>query len=341
VATEALLKAPIASRDRGFRLSSVDATAERLVAEPAPRGRLRASGGLVMRDRFLILRNGGAERADRGSMTQPTFSARSTVFDALLTDPGPTYQDVKESQRPPNDAARVLGGIAKQVSAAAFDLVKDYRLAGFFADKGVAALARYTGATSAEKAALGAAASSLLLYAEAGVRGTEIAYDLAVGEPMRRGAALNAALVRDNQNLALLFVVNRYASDAVPVGLLEAEKSRVLGTTDAHYGTVAMDRAVDAAIAVDAGDPGAVAARDVMVAAFRDGTTSVYQRAIRDPRGLADALGRDKELKTRYDTDPAFRQGIRAAVWQAQNDPRGFDVAASLNAPLRGTRTRM
>jgi hypothetical protein len=274
-------------------------------------------------------------------MTQPTSSSSSTAFDALVAEPGPTYQQVKESQRPANDATRVLGGIARDIGSAALELVRDHRLTAFLGEKAAAALARTTGATTAEKAALGAAASNLLFYAQAGIRGTEIAYDLAVTEPMRRGAELNSALVRDNTNLALLFVVNRYAVDAVPPGFLEAEKKRVLGTDVAHLGMTAMKRAADAAIVVDAGDPGAVAARDVMVAAFQDGRALAYQRSIRDQRGLDDALGRDKELQARCDTDPAFRQGIRAAVWQAQNDPRGFDAAASLNAPLRGTPTRI
>jgi hypothetical protein len=274
-------------------------------------------------------------------MTQPTSSSSSTAFDALVTDPGPTYLEAKEAQRPSNDAARVLCGLAKQIGAAGLELVRDQRLTAFLGEKAAAALARTAGATTAEKAALGAAASSLLLYAEAGVRGTEIAYDLAVAEPMRQGAELNSALVRDNKNLALLFVVNRYAEDAIPAGFLEAEKKRVLGTDVAHLGTTAMKRAAAAAVAVDTGDPGAVAARDVMVAAFRDGRAFAYQRSIRDQRGLDDVLGRDKELRARYDVDPAFRQGIRSAVWQAQNDPRGFDAASSLNAPLRGTPTRI
>jgi len=172
--------------------------------------------------------------------------------------------------------------------------------------------------------AAGHAAGAISAYAALGYEGTEILYDAVIKRSMREGRDLAAALARDNRDVAMLCVVHLIEPGAVPQAYFIA-RAREVGA-DRYGAHVSTRAATDLVARANKGEADAAQLRDRIVRGFKDGLFEAHRREIGSRDALADAL-RDASLRERYQLDPAFHQGVQAAIAQAQAEPDAWRTA--------------
>jgi len=86
-------------------------------------------------------------------------------------------------------------------------------------------------------------------------------------------------------------------------------------------------------LAEAANDPEAAQARDILLASLRDGVSTAYKFGVDSDDAVAKLKTTDKEFAYRYESDPAFRDGIKSVVWQAKIHPDEYREVAALNVP--------
>lgn len=253
----------------------------------------------------------------------------------LLPDDGPTLDEVKRQQRAESE---LLGAVATGTKALVHlgsDHYIEHRVIEF---AGHAAEHVFGSATLASKISL--IGSALLTFQLAGEI-TEGAHDMAIRVPMERGKKVAEAGDRDQKNLALLMIVQVSQPGLLPEGYLLQEQACVLGAaakTQPFAGWAFQKASVLLGKAET--DPELARSRDILVAAMREGVTTAYQRGI-DSKGALERLkDNDPGFRARYESDPAFRNGINSVVWQASFHRDEYEMAAALSAGRRPA-TRM
>ena|SRR5438045_4178636 len=257
-------------------------------------------------------------------MPEPTLTpAIHPRVPSLLPEDGPTLDEVKVHQRPENEVTEYLRG--------PYEFVKE-ECAKEGISKGVEALVHdfhWTGV--AEKLAKVDRAS---VYLTAIYEGTKTAFELSVHKPMERGEEFAEARLRDKKNLALLMVVQGAAADALPDGYYQSEVSRVLGTDGrANLYSSTPFKTATALLGKAPTDPEAARSRDILVASLREGVSTAYQLGLGSDDAVAKLKSTDKEFAARYESDPAFRDGIKSVVWQAKIHPDEYQQVVALNGP--------
>jgi len=130
---------------------------------------------------------------------------------------------------------------------------------------------------------------------------------------------LNSAIVAQNRDYAILRMAHILQPDNVSGRYLLERRAEV--TAGSKNPKFVMDSLAES-IALGSG-PDQVAAREAIMKSFNRGLETAYLQGINSRDALNKALA-DPQFKERYTTDPAFRQGIRAAVDQATRDPEKY-----------------
>jgi hypothetical protein len=254
---------------------------------------------------------------------------------AILSDDGPTYDEIKREQRAETE---LWGGIVEGSKwtgkVYAWHKLKDHAI------DHVAELAKeaYGAVKAIDTAAMiGKAFVTLQLACEV----TDKAYELAVVIPTERGKTNAEGIERDQKNLAVLMIAQMTQPDLLPDGYFLSECSRVLGTDGkASFHNFASEKASEI-LGKAKTDPEVARSRDILVASMREGIAMAYQRGI-DSKDAFDKLeATDPTFRKRYESDPAFRMGVKSVVWQALNHRDEYDHALPLSAGYRGSMTRM
>jgi hypothetical protein len=248
----------------------------------------------------------------------------------LLPEDGPTLDEVKGQQRAESE---LLGNIATGTQTLVHlgrDHYIEHRVIKF-AERAVEHA--FGSATLASKIAHVAAA---LVTLQLAYEITEGAHDLTVRIPMERGKKVAESSDRDQRNLALLMIVQVSQPDVLPDGYLLHEQARVLGAAakTQPFGGWAFQKA-SSLLGKAETDPELARSRDILVAAMREGVATAYQRGI-DSKGALERLKEtDPGFRSRYESDPAFRNGINSVVWLATFHRDEYDAAAALSAGRR------
>jgi hypothetical protein len=258
-------------------------------------------------------------------MPEPTLTpAIHPQLRSLLPEDGPTLDEVKARQRPENEVAEYLRGSLEFV-ADEYATKVTFREAEHFATHVL---------HSTTLAAKIAVAERATIYLTAIYEGTKTAFELSVHKPMERGEEFAEARLRDGKNLALLMAVQGTAADALPDGYFQSEVSRVLGTDGrANLFSSTPFKSASMLLAKASTDPEAARSRDILVASLREGVSTAYQLGLGSDDAVAKLKSTDKQFATRYESDPAFRDGIKSVVWQAKIHPDEYQQVVALNAP--------
>jgi hypothetical protein len=258
-------------------------------------------------------------------MPEPTLApAIHPQVPSLLPEDGPTVDEVKARQRPENEVTEYVRGTFGFV-------VEECSDHAFF--KGGEYLAHHVfdSALWADRMAMAGRAS---IYLTAIYEGTKTAFELSVHKPMERGEEVAEARLRDKKNMALLMVVQVAAADALPDGYYQSEVSRVLGTDGrANLNSSTPFKTASALLGKAPTDPEAARSRDILVASLREGVSTAYQLGLGSDDAVAKLKSADKEFGARYESDPAFRDGIKSVVWQAKIHPDEYQQVVALNGP--------
>jgi hypothetical protein len=254
---------------------------------------------------------------------------------ALLPEDGPTFDEVKRQQRPENSIPQRLhelrevvdGYIEHKVEHKAVDIAA-HVLEHSFNAAGLASKIELVG--------------SALLTLKASYEITEAAYYLAVTRPMEEGKQQAEGRMRDQKNLTLLMMVQLAQPNLLPDGYYLKESSRILHVDGkANLNKNPSFRIATTVVGKAVTDADLGRARDILVAATRDGVATAYQMGIDSDAALEKLKKEDANFRTRYESDPAFRIGIQSVVWQATYHRDEYETAAALNGGYRGTPARM
>jgi hypothetical protein len=254
---------------------------------------------------------------------------------SFLVEDGPTFDEVKRRQLPQNTVEQRVDEAEAVVRAYLEHKVEHegIELTAHFVEHAFGA------ANLASKISLAGSAFLTLMAAR---EITEGAYNLAVKKPMELGKQLSDGLARDQGNLTLLMIVQGTQPDLLPDGYFLGESSRILHVD----GKASLFRqppfiAASTVLGKAATDPELARSRDILVAATREGVNSAYQLGIDSEAALEKWKSTDASFRMRYESDPAFRAGIKSVVWQATMHRNEYDAAAALNGAHRTTTTRM
>jgi len=240
----------------------------------------------------------------------------STRDTRLCHRPAPTYDEVKREQSATTEA----GKAARKAAGA---VVKEAAVEG--AAHGIEA-----GLHAAHLPALGAA-TPYAAGALASVEITGLLMDIALGMPKEAGKALNNALAGQNQDVAILMIAAHADPGSVPSGYL-AHRAAAIGAN--RFQHVSFRLASEVASRAALGDPKAIELRNAVVHNVNTGRAEAYKRYITCPELLAQA-NKDPGFKRLFDNDPAFHQGVLAAMDEATRDRASFDSHVSLIAAQR------
>jgi hypothetical protein len=257
---------------------------------------------------------------------------------ALMPDDGPTYDEVRKDQRWPSldELVQSAAEMRDEVRSAGISHYVIHELTDYAKE---AARHLFVSASAAGKVAL---VGKAIGYLALGYEVTEKVYDLSVKKFIAQGKELAEGLDRDQKNLTLLMIVQVAQPDTLPDGYFRSEVSRVLGTAGKNEldskssfknASVILGKAVT--------DPEIAHARDILVASTREGVTAAYQAGIDSEARFKELRDTDVTFRTRYASDPAFRAGVNAAVWQATYHRPEFDTAVALSAACRAPKARM
>jgi hypothetical protein len=254
-----------------------------------------------------------------------------------LIEDGPTYDEVKNQQRPEHEARERLEHLLADGAAAG----SVHYLKHQVIERAPEMIGNLVGSVAVEQilGKLGLAYT----YIDTAIEVTEKAYDVAVRQPMERGAALSAARERDQQNLSLILLLNYADPSALPSGYLPTEMSRVAGARWREHlnQNVAFQRLTPMLARLAENDPEATLAMRSMLSAAREGTAAAYQNAIADQATLTALLSTSRDFRLRFELDAAFRIGIKAVMWQAATHTDEYQQGIALNGPHRTTTGRM
>ena len=262
-------------------------------------------------------------------MPEPTLTpAIHPQVPSLLPEDGPTLDEVKARQRPENEVMERIYGAYDDIGRT----LGTHKLFELGVEGGARLIERKFHVMIAP--AKIAAVNTAFLYLSAMYEGTKTAFELAVHKPMERGEELAEARLRDRKNLALLMVVQVTAADALPDGYYQSEVSRVLETDGrANLFSSTPFKTATALLGKTSTDPEAARSRDILVASLREGVSTAYQLGLGSDDAVAKLKSTDKEFAARYESDPAFRDGIKSVVWQAKIHPDEYQQVVALNGP--------
>jgi hypothetical protein len=245
-------------------------------------------------------------------MSGPDPCASSHRPKLLCTEGTAGYRAVRRSQTP---AEQIKGALrhARQIASegalhaakAAIEHVAIEKVVGAVVGRGAGPAA-------------GHAAGAITAYGALGYEGTQILYDAVIKRSMREGKDLAAALARDNRDVAMLCVVNLIEPGAVPQAYFIA-RAREVGA-DRYGAHVSTSAASDLVARASKGEPDAMQLRDRIVRGFKDGMFEAHRSGIASRDALREAL-LNGSVRERYQVDPAFHQGVEAAIAQALVEP--------------------
>lgn len=147
------------------------------------------------------------------------------------------------------------------------------------------------------------------------------------------------AVGRENHDLAMAFVAEQQTPGVFPKGYIDSRKADLMGPNaklgDTRHTPHVVNRAVhQMETAVEAHDAGAERYVAYWAKNAGAGVREAQTRDIHDSASLETAR-KDKGFREAFDKDPAFREGVRAGMWQAGADPKGFAAAREAQQSLR------
>jgi hypothetical protein len=157
---------------------------------------------------------------------------------------------------------------------------------------------------------------------------------------MSEHAALRASAVgREQHDLAMAFVAEQAKPGVFPEGYVSARRDAVISPNAKLGDTRHTPHVVNRVIAqmdqaVEAGNAGAKDYVAYWAHNAQAGVREAQAGGVRDEASLQVAC-KTPSFRAAYDKDPAFREGVRAAMWQATNHPAAFDAAHSAIVKLR------
>jgi len=189
--------------------------------------------------------------------------------------------------------------VKKQQSATAGALRRGKEVATFLATE-----AAMEGATALPVVAAGIAA----------VKGTVLLQRI-IDISKEEGKELNQAYAAQSRDVAILMIVAQTDPTSMPAGYLP-HRAQEIGANKYQHPAFKLATEVMSSKSVQSSE-----LRTAVVNSFQQGSAAVYCRQISNSQALEQALKNDSDFKKRYDSDPAFHQGVLAAIDQAIRDP--------------------
>lgn len=148
-----------------------------------------------------------------------------------------------------------------------------------------------------------------------------------------------AAVGRENHDLAMAFVADQSKKGVFPEGYIASRRDTLMGGAgklgDARHTPHVVNTVVaQMDKAVEANHAGAKQYVSYWATNASAGVREAQAENIRDQRSL-DVACKDPKFKSTFENDAAFREGVRAGMWQARVHPEAFDAARASMVNLR------
>jgi hypothetical protein len=147
----------------------------------------------------------------------------------------------------------------------------------------------------------------------------------------QQGELRGKAIGRENHDLAMAFLADQHRPGVFPKGYVNHRREQLMGPNaklgdNRHTPHIVNQTVKQLEGALEAHQAGA----DKYLAYWEQnagsGVREAQTRNVHDPASLESAR-KDKDFAAAYDKDPAFREGVRAGMWQAKADPKAFAAA--------------
>jgi hypothetical protein len=236
----------------------------------------------------------------------------------------PTVETQRQCALPPDHLAERKANEAAEVGAhTAHVVVKDvaHSLQELTTTEGIAKAAISKGigvfVPGASAAAAGYKASQTLLRTE--------------GVFSQQAELRGKAVGRENHDLAMAFLADQHRPGVFPKGYVDHRREQLMGPNaklgdDRHTPHVVNRTVKQLESALETHQAGADKYLAYWAQNAGAGVREAQTREVRDATSL-EAARKDKDFAAAYDKDPAFREGVRAGMWQAKVDPKAFAAA--------------
>ncbi|HNS96667.1 MAG TPA: hypothetical protein PLJ27_25940 [Polyangiaceae bacterium] len=209
--------------------------------------------------------------------------------------------------------------VKKQQSATAGALRRGKEVATFLAteaamEAGAIHAERMLAASSNALLRKGATALPVVAAGIAAVKGTVLLQRI-IDISKEEGKELNQAYAAQSRDVAILMIVAQTDPTSMPAGYLP-HRAQEIGANKYQHPAFKLATEVMSSKSVQSSE-----LRTAVVNSFQQGSAAVYCRQISNSQALEQALKNDSDFKKRYDSDPAFHQGVLAAIDQAIRDP--------------------
>ena len=242
-------------------------------------------------------------------MSGPT-AVCNTRDQRLCYEPQPSPDEVKRSQTATAGALRRGKEVAKFVATE------------IAVDAGLHGLEHAASRSSSGIVRAGAKAAPYVAIGVAAVKGTILLNEI-LDISRQEGKELNQAYAAQARDVSILMIVATTDPGSMPAGYLP-HRAAAIGADKFQHPAFKLASEITSSSQADA-----VELRTAVVGSFNQGRAAVYANQISNPQELNAAL-QDPQLKKQFESDPAFRQGVLAAMDQATRDPSGFDANVQL-----------
>jgi hypothetical protein len=247
--------------------------------------------------------------AEQGAQEERTMTGTNGVCQVrdrrLCYEPQPSPDEVKRQQTATAEALRRGKAVAKFAAVEAGVEVgahgAEHALAG-----SSSGLLR-AGAKALQPVAIGVAA----------VKGTMLLQQI-INMSKEEGRELNQAYAAQSRDVAILMIVAQTDPDSMPSGFLP-HRAHAIGAQKFQHPAFKLASEVTSSTSPDAAE-----LRAAVLQSFNRGRAAVYSTQISSQQALDEALKNNASLKKDFDADPAFRQGVLAAMDQATRDRGAF-----------------